>query len=162
MSGSGINWVICKCAPCSRQITTPTPHHSVFYRPDALPATQPTASKHWRLKALKERSWHVMKKASRLLVSTESKTHISDAYFKTDTSYLHGQNWMQMVSVSEQDRHPQMAPCAVQNGAPVDWINWNMPRRTVSLACSLYTSSLQCSSASLQLSSVILWSNATP
>ena len=30
------------------QITTPAPHHSVFYRPDALPATQPTASKHWR------------------------------------------------------------------------------------------------------------------
>ena len=24
------------------------PHHSVFYRPDALPVTQPTASKHWR------------------------------------------------------------------------------------------------------------------
>jgi len=23
----------------------PAPHHSVFYRPDALPATQPTASK---------------------------------------------------------------------------------------------------------------------
>jgi len=33
---------------CSRQITTPAPHHSVFYRPDALPATQPTVSKHWR------------------------------------------------------------------------------------------------------------------
>ena len=29
--------------------TTPAPHHSVFYRPDALPAAQPTASKHWRL-----------------------------------------------------------------------------------------------------------------
>jgi len=29
-----------------RQITTPAPHHSVFYRPDALPAAQPTASKH--------------------------------------------------------------------------------------------------------------------
>ena len=26
--------------------TTPAPHHSVFYRPDALPAAQPTASKH--------------------------------------------------------------------------------------------------------------------
>ena len=26
----------------------PAPHHSVFYRPDALPAAQPTASKHWR------------------------------------------------------------------------------------------------------------------
>ena len=33
---------------CSRQITTPAPHHSVFYRPDALPAAQPTVSKHWR------------------------------------------------------------------------------------------------------------------
>ena len=28
--------------------TTPAPHRSVFYRPDALPAAQPTASKHWR------------------------------------------------------------------------------------------------------------------
>jgi len=36
----------CKSAPRSRQITTPAPHHSVFYRPDALPVAQPTASKH--------------------------------------------------------------------------------------------------------------------
>ena len=28
--------------------STPAPHHSVFYRPDALPAAQPTVSKHWR------------------------------------------------------------------------------------------------------------------
>ena len=27
---------------------TPAPHCSVFYTPDALPAAQPTASKHWR------------------------------------------------------------------------------------------------------------------
>ena len=56
VSGSGISWTICKSAPHSRQITTPAPHsrqittpaphHSVFYRPDALPAAQPTASKH--------------------------------------------------------------------------------------------------------------------
>jgi len=39
---------MCKSAPRSRQITMPAPHRSVFYRPDALPATQPTASKHWR------------------------------------------------------------------------------------------------------------------
>ena len=45
VSGSGISWAICKSAPSSRQITTPAPHHSVFYRPDALPAAQPTASK---------------------------------------------------------------------------------------------------------------------
>ena len=37
-------------APRSMQITTPAPHHSDFYRPDTLPAAQPTASKHWRLK----------------------------------------------------------------------------------------------------------------
>ena len=46
VSGSGISWEICKSAPRSRQITTPAPHRSVFYRPDALPAAQPTASKH--------------------------------------------------------------------------------------------------------------------
>jgi len=45
-NGSGICWAICKSAPRSRQITMPAPHHSVFYRPDALPAAQPTASKH--------------------------------------------------------------------------------------------------------------------
>ena len=43
LSGSGISWAICKSAPRSRETTTP-----VFYRPDALPAAQPTASKHWR------------------------------------------------------------------------------------------------------------------
>ena len=48
VSGSDISWDICKSAPHSRQITMPAPHRSVFYRPDALPAAQPTASKHWR------------------------------------------------------------------------------------------------------------------
>ena len=44
MSGSGISWAIYKSAPRSRQITMPAPNRSVFYRPDALPATQPTVS----------------------------------------------------------------------------------------------------------------------
>ena len=48
VSGSDISWAVCKSAPRSRQITTPAPHHSVFYRPDAVPDAQPTASKHWR------------------------------------------------------------------------------------------------------------------
>ena len=47
-SGSGIRWAICKSAPRSSQITKPVPHHSVFYRLDALPVAQPTAWKHWR------------------------------------------------------------------------------------------------------------------
>ena len=47
VGGSGIRWVVCKSTPRSREITTPAPTaQSVFYRPDALPATQPTASKH--------------------------------------------------------------------------------------------------------------------
>ena len=45
VSGRGISWAICKSAPRSRQITTPAPHHSVFYGPDALHDSQPTASK---------------------------------------------------------------------------------------------------------------------
>ena len=48
VSGSGISWAVCKSATRSRQITMPAPHHSVFYRPDALPVAQPTASKHWK------------------------------------------------------------------------------------------------------------------
>ena len=48
VSGSGISWAICKSAPCSRQI--PRQYHTsqFFYRLDALPATQPTVSKHQR------------------------------------------------------------------------------------------------------------------
>jgi len=47
VSGSGICWAICKSAQVtSSETTTPTSHHSVFYRPDALLATQTTASKH--------------------------------------------------------------------------------------------------------------------
>ena len=33
-----------KSASRSRQTTTPAPHHSIFYRPGALPAAQPTTS----------------------------------------------------------------------------------------------------------------------
>ena len=55
VSGSGISWAICKSAPCSRQeVTTPAPRHWVLLQADALPATQPTASKHWRQKNLKK------------------------------------------------------------------------------------------------------------
>jgi len=59
VSGSGISWAICKSADRSRHITMPAPHHSVFYRPDALPATQPTVSKHWRPKHRRPLRWDV-------------------------------------------------------------------------------------------------------
>ena len=47
-SGSGISWAICKSAPCSRQITTPAPHHSSFLQA-GFPSCLPTNS----VKALK-------------------------------------------------------------------------------------------------------------
>ena len=43
VSGSGISWAICKSAPCSRQITTPSPHHSVFLQA-GWPSCRPTNS----------------------------------------------------------------------------------------------------------------------
>jgi len=46
VSGSDISWAICKSAPWPRHIIMRASHHSVFYWPDGLPATQPTASKH--------------------------------------------------------------------------------------------------------------------
>ena len=57
VSGSGISWAVCKFAHRSRQITMPSPHHSVFYRPDALPATQPTVSKALKALNVSTRSW---------------------------------------------------------------------------------------------------------
>jgi len=42
VSGSGISWAICKSAPCSRQITTPAPHHSVLQA--RCPSCHPTNS----------------------------------------------------------------------------------------------------------------------
>jgi len=77
VSGSGISWAICKSAPCSRQITTPAPHHSVFYRPDALPVAQPTVSKHW---SLPQRRHYVpipnqLSKLTKLSIPIASKNH---------------------------------------------------------------------------------------
>jgi len=45
VSGSGICWAIWKSAPHADNHTN-TPPLSFFYRPDALPDAQPTASKH--------------------------------------------------------------------------------------------------------------------
>ena len=43
VSGSGISWAICKSPPCSRQITMPAPHHSVFLQA-GCPSCRPTNS----------------------------------------------------------------------------------------------------------------------
>ena len=43
VNGNGISWAICKSASCSRQITTPAPHHSVFLQA-RCPSCRPTNS----------------------------------------------------------------------------------------------------------------------
>ena len=47
MSGNGISWAIFKSAPCSKQITTPAPQHSVFTgrMPFLLPNQQHQSTK---------------------------------------------------------------------------------------------------------------------
>ena len=47
VSGSGISWAICKSPPCSRQTTTPAPHHCFLQT--GCPSCRPTNS----VKALK-------------------------------------------------------------------------------------------------------------
>ena len=44
-------------------------HHSVFYRLDALPAAQPTASKHWRQKLHNNFSKHTVKQMKHCTVT---------------------------------------------------------------------------------------------
>jgi len=51
VSGSGISWAICKCILLQTDNHASTPP-LCFYRPHALPAAQPTASKHWRQRHL--------------------------------------------------------------------------------------------------------------
>jgi len=45
MGGSSISWTICLFAPCCRQDNHASTSPLSFYKPDVLPATQPTASK---------------------------------------------------------------------------------------------------------------------
>jgi len=70
--GSGISWAIYKSAPRSRQITMPAPHRSDFYRPDGLPAAQPTASTHWRQPARTHSSTEIYHLITAVLLSTNT------------------------------------------------------------------------------------------
>jgi len=66
-------WSAGPYAPRPRQITMPAPHQSVFYRPDALLATQTTASMQWR-------QWHTIQC---------SKSSIAQSYIKHQRSTVH-------------------------------------------------------------------------
>ena len=67
VSGSGISWAICKSAPCSRQTTTPAPHHSVFLQA-GCPSCRPTNS----VKSLKANIGHNDSTINTVVVSISS------------------------------------------------------------------------------------------
>ena len=99
VSGSGIRWAICKSAPRPRQMTTPAPHHSVFYRPDALPVAQPTASKHWRqFKALKASQYQ------------KGKTNLDFTEARDSRWLWHQLGHMQVCTSLQTDNHASTPP----------------------------------------------------
>ena len=78
MSGSGISWAICRSAPRSRQITTPAPHHSVFFTgrmPFLLPKQQRQSTEGDIVKVVVSKKW--CKIDTLLLHITNRKYHIA-------------------------------------------------------------------------------------
>ena len=73
-----------------QKTTTQTPHQSGFYGPDALPDTQPTASKHWRHSPEPEncKNWNLYTSKIKKLLPVSFKhnrhqtNHISEPYSK--------------------------------------------------------------------------------
>jgi len=89
VSGSGISWAICKSAPRSRHITMPAPSLS-FYRPDALPAAQPTTSKHWGLITDNFKYWQISLTTS-ILLTTQNEPSKYRNKLESPQSRLHTQ-----------------------------------------------------------------------
>jgi len=76
---TGISWAICKICTLTRHITTPAPHHSVFYRPDVLPAAQPAASKHFKgtyfwIRMTEDTNWAMSRTSCLVTTKTRSKS----------------------------------------------------------------------------------------
>ena len=119
VSGSGISWAICKSAPCSRQTTTPTPHHSVFYRPDALPAAQPTASKHWRQHIHTHPFNGPLSGTTRVSQYQEGKTNLDFTGASDSEWQWHQLDHMQVCTSLQTDNHTSTSPLSfLQAGCP--------------------------------------------
>ena len=121
MSGSGISWAICKSAVRYRQITMPAPHHSVFYRPDALPAVQLTASKHWR-----HISWYEFRPADPIVcVWVRSATQVWSRTFVTSCQFIYSVSavdWQRWSHNSEWFVNQQQH---VQSRSWLEWNDWS-------------------------------------
>ena len=139
MSGNGVSWVVCKSAPCSRQITMPVPYHSSFLQA-GCPFCCPTNS----LKALK--AWLVnnitVQISSLVLVlrhcwlgNRRSISHIENQWWSTEGNQKH---WFSasdlvfssfcisfafspfMLLVGHQEEHPA---CKKLSGGVLVWLS---------------------------------------
>ena len=144
VSDSGIRWAICKSAPHSRQTTTPAPHLSVFYRPDALPAAQPTVSKNWRQEDSRLKTdiavdklhwWPAILPSSTLLHQFHSvqltyfpRTHLVYSYI-----YIHIYIWVGAQSSSQKPQTTDRSLCWTHNSQHSIWPRSNI--HTVEVIC---------------------------
>jgi len=81
----------------------PPPPSPIFYRPDALPAAQPTVSKHWR-QAYLHNKWHL-----------NPSSHLAT----TDM----GRTLGQLCSLGEGDLGPHLAQCGQGWGLPASQVS---------------------------------------
>ena len=72
VSGTGINWAVCKSAPRSRQITMPAPHHSSVLQAGCRPTNS--------VKALNESIWGWKCRSTVQFITSNKKQHYLKFY----------------------------------------------------------------------------------
>jgi len=123
VSGSGISLAICKFAPRSRQITMPAPHHSVFYRLDALflppnqqrrrQSTEGIVFKHWSEKT-RNSGVHVSPGSAETLVRRVAK---NKSLFDSLLTHQHFcQKLSKRVDVRQRYSVPSQCRCSETQG----------------------------------------------
>ena len=126
VSGSSMQ-VVCKSAPCFREITMPATHHSVFYGLNALPAAQATASKHWRIKhwniCIKWPKPQLQKLCILLRYADWEERNVADNSC-SDRATLDVMLRLSRNSMSETRRADALSCCTVR------WPRWNIYQHT--------------------------------
>jgi len=120
VSGSGITLATCKSAPRSRQIPMPTPHHSVFHRPDALRAAQPTASMHWMANSKSQNSITKHLRRDESLYYTFIIQYAGENFFKNRWTF--GEDTSYQWAAAEFKRRVDVLPAVASASRMTDWL----------------------------------------
>ena len=135
-----------------------TDNHSVFYRPDALPAAQPTASKHWKHSLIKKKPKNYTQEewvskeslilASRLL-RPMSRNSVLEEFSVWRFAVIQDEIWSRALwrwcwSRSESEGRKERAECHLRRGDGLGnkrtwgyWEEWCTWRRAVDQRQSL-------------------------